>query len=164
MKIFDATSMIAMLEELDRPDLIDGLLELGHDLAVPKYVAETEMRSAKAKSGIRAMVRMGKIKILNETSPIDLLKFHIQFPGVGPGESHVILAYNKMISMNKVAYCVFDDQKARAHAKRTGIKHTGLIGLLRMLREREILTVQEIYEIGMALKNTTFRLPKGFSI
>lgn len=156
--------MIAILGELDRPDLIDRLLELGHELTIPKYVAETELRSTKTKNGIRAMVRMGKIKILDETSPIDLLKFHDQFPGVGPGESHVILAYKKTVSVNKVAYCVFDDQKARAHAKRAGIKHTGLIGLLRMLRDRKILPAQEIDEISMALKSTRFRLPKGFSI
>lgn len=49
MKIFDAAAVIAVLGELDRPDLMDKLLMLGHELAIPKYVAEVELSSAKVR-------------------------------------------------------------------------------------------------------------------
>lgn len=164
MKIFDATSVIAILGDLDRPDLIDRLLMLGHDLAIPKYIAEEELLRENVRSAAEAMTKSGKIKILDETPTTDLHRFNKKFPRVGLGESHVILAYYKMVAANQPAYCILDDHGARAHAAKHNVKHTGLIGLLSMLKEREILATQEIDEITTALKATTFRLPKRFSI
>ena len=37
MKILDSSAIICILDELGRPDLMDKVLELGHDLAVPRY-------------------------------------------------------------------------------------------------------------------------------
>lgn len=44
MKILDASTLIAILYDLGRPDLFDSLLELEHALAVAGYVAESELR------------------------------------------------------------------------------------------------------------------------
>lgn len=38
MKILDATFIIALFDEIHRPDLIDKILLLGHDLVVPSHV------------------------------------------------------------------------------------------------------------------------------
>ena len=156
--------MIAILGDLDRPDLIDRLLMLGHELAIPQYIAEAELLSENVRSAVEVLTKSGKIKILDETPATDLSRFNKKFPRVGLGESHVMIAYNKMVDANQPAYCILDDYGARAHATKYNVEHTGLIGLLSMLKERKILAMWEIDEIITALKATTFRLPKRFSI
>ena len=164
MKIFDTAAVIAVLEELDRPDLVDKMLMLGHELAIPKYIADAELKSAKVKRGIGGMVESGKIKILEETPDAEFREFHKKFPNIGPGESHVMVAYRKAVNANQAAYCILDDHEARDHAARNNVKYTGLIGLLGLLKKRGILTARETDEIVAALRNTNFRLPKSFSV
>ena len=164
MKIFDTAAVIAVLEELDRPDLIDKMLMLGHDLMIPKYIADVELSSAKVKRRLGEMVESGKIKILEETPEAEMLEFWRDFPKVGSGESHVMVAYRKAVNANQAAYCILDDRRARAHAARNNVEYTGLIGLFGLLKKRGILTAREIDEIIAALRNTNFRLPKSFSV
>ena len=164
MKIFDAAAVIAVLGELDRPDLIDKMLMLGHDLVIPKYIADVELSSAKVKKRVGEMVESGKIKIFEEMPEAEMHGFWSDFPKVGPGESHVMVAYRKAVNANQAAYCILDDHEARDHAARNNVKYTGLIGLLGLLKKRGILTARETDEIVAALRNTKFRLPKSVSI
>ena len=163
MKILDSSVMIGILDELDRPDLIDKILELGHDLAVPKYVVETELRG-KVQSRVREMVESGKIEILGECSAKDLDDVLTTFPGMGRGEYHVMQSYRKMVVEGRKAYCILDERKARSYASKTDIKYTGLIGLLRMLKNRQILNERDAEGIGAALKDSGFRTPRDFVI
>lgn len=156
--------MIAVLEELDRPDLVDKMLMLGHDLVIPKYIADVELISAKVRMRVGEMVESGKIKILEETPAAEMFEFLRDFPNAGLGESHVMLAYRKAVNANQVAYCILDDHDARARATRNNIEYTGLIGLFGLLKKRGILTARETDEIIAALRNTKFRLPKSINI
>ena len=163
MKILDSSVMIGILDELDRPDLIDKILELGHDLAVPKYVVETEL-GGKVQSRVREMAESGKIEILGECSAKDLDDVLTTFPGMGRGEYHVMQSYRKMVVEGHKAYCILDERKAGSYASKTDIKYTGLIGLLRMLKNRQILNERDAEGIGAALKDSGFRTPRDFVI
>ena len=164
MKIFDSAAVIAVLEEIDRPDLIDKMLMLGHDLVIPKYIADMELKSAKVRRGVGEMVESGKIRILEEMPEAEMLEFWRDFPNAGLGESHVMVAYRKAVNANQAAYCILDDLRARARAARNNVEYTGLLGLLGLLKKRGILTARETDEIVAALRNTNFRLPKSVSI
>ena len=93
MKILDSSALICIFDELDRPDLIDKISELGHDLGVPRYVLEKELRR-KAKRRTGEMAETGAVRIL-ENSAKELEAFLTAFPGLGLGESHVMLSYTK---------------------------------------------------------------------
>ena len=54
MKMLDASALIAILYGLDRPDLIDKLLKLGHALAVAGHAVGSEPRGRKTKRGSSA--------------------------------------------------------------------------------------------------------------
>ena len=130
MKILDSSTLICIFDELDRPDLVDKISQLGHDLAVPRYVLERELRS-KAKRRTEELAAAGAVKIL-ENSAEEFEDFLKSFPGLGSGECHVMLSYTKEAEGGRKAYCVLDERDARACAADAGIKYIGLIGLLRM--------------------------------
>ena len=91
MKILDSSALICIFDEIDRPDLMDKISKLGHDIAVPRYVLEKELRR-KAKRRIGEMAAAGAVRIL-ENSAKELKGFLKIFPGLGLGESHVMLSY-----------------------------------------------------------------------
>lgn len=142
--------------------MVDKILELGHDLAVPKYVLETELRG-EVRRKVQEMAESGKVRIL-EYSAKDLDDVFTAFPGMGRGEYYVVQAYRRMVREGGKAYCILDERKARSYASKTNIKHTGLIGLLRMLKNRQILNGQDAAGIGAALKDSGFRTPRDFVI
>ena len=105
MKILDSSAIICILDELGRPDLMDKVLELGHDLAVPRYIVESELRG-RVKRKIKEMAKVGKVVILENTA--EDLKFSDRLPKLGPGERNVLLSYRKAIGEGRRAYCILD--------------------------------------------------------
>ena len=162
MKILDSSALICIFDELDRPDLMDKISKLGHDLAVPRYVLEKELRR-KAKRRIGEMATAGAVRIL-ENSAEELEDFLKIFPGLGLGESHVMLSYTKETGAGRRAYCILDEHDARSRAADAGIRYTGLLGLLRMLKNRQILEERDAESISAALRDSSFRTPRGFVI
>ena len=53
-------------------------------------------------------------------------------------------------------YCIFDDKRARKTATLNHIPHTGLLGLLQMIREKKIITDAEYESIILSLQNSNF--------
>ena len=164
MKIFDATTIIAIFDEINRPDLMDRILELGHEIAIPSHIMESELVSEPVRKLVQSFVRQGKMQILEKNSTKEIQAFQKRFPGLGLGESDAMLAYQKLEFKLERVYCVLDDQKARAKASEHDIRHTGLIGLLKMLRDRDIVEPAEIYRVVTALKDSGFRIPKDIVI
>ena len=162
MKILDSSALICIFDDLDRPDLMDKISELGHDLAVPRYVLEKEL-FRKAKRRTAEMAETGAVRIL-ENSAKEFEAFLKAFPGLGLGESHVLLSYTKEAGAGRKAYCILDERDARALAAEAGIRYTGLLGLLRMLKNRQILGAQDAESISAALRDSRFRIPRGFVI
>lgn len=161
MKILDASTLIAVFHDLDRPDLIDKLLELGHALAVAGH-ARSEMLSREAKEGVERMVREGKIRIFEASTAAEMDGIKEDFPDLGPGECDTLL--HGRLRMHGRSYCILDDKGARMAAKKLGIPFTGLLGLLIMLKERGIIDGREASEIVKKLRRADFRMPANVVI
>ncbi len=43
MKILDASTIIAVFNEIDCPELIDKIIQLGHDLVLPSHILYSEL-------------------------------------------------------------------------------------------------------------------------
>ena len=56
------------------------------------------------------------------------------------------------------AQCVLDDKAARAAARRIGVAHIGLAGLLGKLATAGLVSAQDMAGIVAALRGTNFRI------
>ena len=154
--------LIAIFDELGRPDLVDRILELGHALAVAGH-ARSELRSKGAREGVERMAREGKIRIFAAGTAAELSRIKEEFPSLGPGECDTLLLHERVRSQGR-SYCILDDKRARQAAKSLGVPFTGLLGLLVLLKKRGIISGREAGEIVKDLRRAGFRMPKNVVI
>ena len=63
-----------------------------------------------------------------------------------------------MLRRGEGARCALDDRKARAVARRIGIRHVGLAGLLGELASAGLATAQDMGGIAAALRKSSFHM------
>lgn len=163
MKIFDASTLIAIFNDIRCPELIDKILQLNHTLAVPSYVMRKELLDYVTLEHVKKLINAKKIRVLNVNTRDEILAFQKRHMGIGLGECDVLLAYQKTKG-SETAYCIVDDRQAKNTALKLNAKVTGLLGLLRLLKERSIMTHGEVDDVVTMLKNSNFRLPKDVVI
>ena len=164
MKILDATTIIAIANEINCPELIEKIGLLGHDLAVPLHIMESELLDKNSLKIVEIYVQRNKIQVLKKNTMKEIREFQKDFPGLGLGECDSILACQKLRDGGEEVYCILDDGKAREKAAELGIKFTGLIGLLRLMKQRSVMSHGEIDKVVKELQNSNFRFPAGVII
>lgn len=157
MKVFDASGIIGILQEIGQPEIIDMILKLGHTIAVPSAIVETELVGESISRAVRNLITQGKITVLEASRPDELREFKREFSELGRGEAEVILYCKR--SGDKDAYGILDEKKARAAARKIGIKYTGLVGLIQLLGDRGVAEPGEIRRMFEAMNASTFRAP-----
>ena len=68
MKILDASTIIAVFNEINCPELIDKIIQLGHDLAIPSHVMNSELLDKSTLKIANRFIQQDKIQILNQIS------------------------------------------------------------------------------------------------
>ena len=159
MKILDSSVMIAISNEIKCPELIEKIGLLGHVLAIPSYIVKYELIDKNTSKITEMYVQSGKIQILNENTAEEILEFWKDFPQLDIGECYSMLAYQKLRDAGERVYCILDDHKARKIAKELGIKFTGLIGLLLMMKQKDMMSSYEFDKVVKLLKGSNFRFP-----
>ena len=162
MKILDTSVAVAIFNDIRRPDLIDRILEQGHELAVPYHVLG-EIYDKNTSEGVRKCIEQGKIRTMEENTAEEIREFNAEFPNLGLGECDVILSYEKLDGADNV-YCILDDREARTAASERGVRFAGLIRLLMLLRDRKIMTREEIGDVVALLRKSRFRFPRDVEI
>lgn len=163
MKILDSSLIIAIFDEICQPELIDKILQLGHSIAIPTSVYD-EICNDSAFAGIMRLIKQDKIQILTQNTKKEISMFQKKFPGLGLGESDVMLSYQKLQNSNDRIYCILDDKIARRRAAQLSMPFTGLLGLLKRMKERNIIDPVEVRNIGDRLRTSKFRMPPNFFI
>ena len=164
MKILDASTIIAVFNEINCPELIDKIIQLGHDLAIPSHIMNSELLEKSTLKITNGFIKQNKIQILNHNTIEEIREFQKDFPGLGLGECDSMLSYQKINNGKDKVYCIFDDGKARSKASELNIEFTGLIGLLKLIKVRNIMDSQEIEDVVQMLKQSNFRFPAGVVI
>ena len=123
MKILDASTIIAIIHEINRPDLIDKILKLGHKLVIPSYIIKSELLDKSTHEIICKCIKQKKIHVLEKNSFGEIQEFQKKFLGLGLGECDCILSYKKLNDNGEKYYCILDDKKARGKASEL-IKYT----------------------------------------
>lgn len=153
--VFDASTPIA-ISHMRRPDLLDRLRDLGYDLAVPSHVDGRELIRADVRAMIDDLLDRGAVRIVRMNRWEEVLDLGKDFPGVDPGECDAILTCIKMRRGRAGSRCVLDDKKARAAARRIGIEHVGLAGLLGEIASAGLVSMRDMGGIVAALRKSNF--------
>ncbi len=146
MKILDASVLIGIFDLINRPDVFDDILKLGHELVVPKYV-QKELEAKPSRINVQKLLKERKLKRLEINSLTEIDKFRRDVRILKNGEIDVILTYQKLGGYKNNVYCILDDGNARKIASKRDIKHTGLIGLILMLEDKKIKDFDQADEV-----------------
>ena len=161
LKILDSSIIIAILGDINCPHIIDNLIKLKHDLIVPHFVY-CEVMAGSSKKSFQGLINNDKITILQLNTESEIKNLQVTYPYLGFGELDSILTYEKLFKSKSSVHCILDDKSARRIAKRRGISHKGTIGILCLMKERHIISIDEYDGIISDLKLSGFRLPKEF--
>ena len=162
MKILDSSVLIGIFDDINRPDIFDDILKLGHELAITKYVLK-ELLAKPSNIYVQKLLKGDKLKLLEENSIEEIRAFQEQTYNLEDGETDVILTCLKFREYMDNIYCILDDKDARKATLELNIKRRGLWGLLDMLEERGIKSSDEVKEIKTLLKDSKFRTPRDFA-
>ena len=83
MKILDATTVIAICSEIDYPELLEKIGLLGHVLAIPSHIVESELLDKNTRKIMAKYVQSNKIQILKKNTVQEIREFQKDFPGLG---------------------------------------------------------------------------------
>ena len=131
---------------------------MGYELAVPSHVEREELIGADVRAMIHDLLGRGIIRIARANSRKEVLDLRANLHEIGLGECDAILTWIKMRRRGEGARCVLDDRKARAAARRIGIEHVGLAGLLGELASAGAVPASEMGQIVDALRRSDFRI------
>lgn len=158
MKILDSTIIIAIIAEIKCVQLIDKILKLEHDLVITHSVYQEILAGTSGKICTQ-LIRQKKINLIQLNTKEQIGEYKKTYPQLGNGEIDSILSFDQLSKNNDSTYCIFDDGVARKKAQELGIKFTGFLGLLKIMKQRQILTDGEYGKIMTELKGSKFRLP-----
>lgn len=167
MLIFDSSTIIAIFNELKLVTLIDKVMLLDDDLVIPSNLARAELIDPRTRSSVEKCVDEKKLRIICANTPEEIQAFRsieLMATSAGLGELDVILTYEKHKSTISPICCVLDDKAARDLASKLGIETIGLVGILRLLRDKSILDDLELNKIMAVLRRSGFRLGRDLNI
>jgi len=150
MKIFDATAIIAFLNDMDYPE---GITELSkyYEIVIPEGVAN-EIKKSPGKEMLQDLAKHKAVKIIkvDQSKVNQILNEH---PQLHRGECEAI-AFMQMYSGEKKACIVSDDSKARKIFQKLNFKWTER--LLDIMKERGIIDSDIHASISDKLQNSAF--------
>ncbi len=156
MKIFDASQLIAIFNQFQYPQTFDVILQLGHELAIPRFVWD-ELKDDRTRTNAQRLIDEGKLTKLEKNSAQEIEKFQLDAHELKKGEVDVILTYKKLGGYKNNVYCILDDKDAQQVASRLGIRCIDLQGLLKMLGNKGVKYPKKIDEIIELLDRSEFR-------
>ena len=158
--LLDASPIVAFCEEMDSPDTLLLLRNLGFDLEVPNAVREEIIREPST-SLLQQYSDLGEMRILPPVDSQKLAEFRTSHPAFGDGEGEVIINALE-IGMTEGDLCILDEGPARRLAEFLGLPTTGTIGVLNRLRDASLITETEDRLLRRRLAASSFRVNKDF--
>ena len=158
MKIIDSSFLIAVISDINCEQLIENLLKLNHELIVPYSVCH-EVIFGKGEKSFQSMIEKDYFQVVQLNTIEELGDLQTTYPYLGFGELDTILTYEKLQAK---AYCVLDDKLARKIAKLRLLPFTGTLGLLKLMKERFVISNDEYLNALKDLVRSGFRMPKEF--
>lgn len=157
MKIFDTSSLIAILTEAKCSQVFENCLTQNYSLSIPTTVYN-ELRCNKVTfEKFRDYEK--HFKILDVEEDI-LYRFLRRYPNLHRGEAGVICIALEKKKNNEKYICIVDDGGARKFCEQKEINLSGLIGFLTWQKKTNYLDKKDCKIIYSRLLNSAFRINK----
>lgn len=155
MKIFNASPLILLLEEIEEPDLIALFSEIDSELVVPERV-KREIVSKKAKENLEELVSQGVLTFCKNCSE-DCFEFlGKRFPMLDDGELTVIsLAYEKN---RRDCSVIIDESIGRNIALNLNLNLIGAFGLTIELYKKKKICLERFKSTCRKIDKSNFRI------
>jgi predicted nucleic acid-binding protein len=154
--VLDSSVIIAFYTELNKPELMQSLINLGHELIIPLSVLE-EIKKGQTITRLQPDVNNQKITIRSKLES-EINRLNRRYPSLHKGEIEVILWGLSYNNSGEQYLCIIDDKQARQVALKNKIKITGTIGLLKMLSDAGLISESERENLVKQLTGLGFRL------
>ena len=155
MRIFNASPLILLFEEINEPDVIELLFGIDEKLFVPQRVKE-EIKSIKAKKNLETLVKNGKIRYCKSCKDETLSFMKKRFPMLDEGELSVIsIAYEYKLDS---CFVIIDESVGRSVSEKLGLKLKGVFGILIELYKSKKITKERLIQSCRKIDKSNFRI------
>lgn len=156
MKIFDTSSIICLLKEIEEPCVLDICETLGHDIYI---TAEVHNELQKNPQTYKKFQEYGKIGVIPYDNTKYINHYKKRYIWMHDGEASVISIGHYLKEQGVSFYCIIDE-KARRISRENGLSTTGTIGLLLWEYEKNKLSKEDLKRIKNKLQRSPFRIGK----
>ncbi len=155
MRIFNASPLILLLEEIDEPDIIEELFNIDKELFIPERVVN-EIKSKRAKKNLDSLINKGKINSCKNGSDGTLSFMKNRFPMLDDGELTVISAAYEYKAKN--CFVIIDEYLGRDVSKKLGLNLKGVFGILLELYKHKKITKERLMKTCRKIDKSNFRI------
>ena len=158
MKLMDTSSIILFLDRIPEYEFLVTFSQTGEIMIITPIV-EDEYYKKTVSSINNPNYNLNQLLndeiLLKEDCSINPI-IKTRYFKLGEGEKSIMSLALNYKEQNKEYYCVLDDNEARKVAKKLGLKVTGAIGLLLLLKKRGLL--ENPNELVNKIRKSTFRI------
>lgn len=158
--LLDASVLIAFYsdKELNTPSLLHQLSYNECTLVIPLAVYEEIERGRKATITIlRNAIEKGEIIVNKDVTMEETIAFNKLHPKLHHGEIQVLLLGNKNKTIGTPFFCCIDEDPARKIAEKIGVAAKGTKGLVRFLKEKQLISNEKMESLLYQLNHCNFR-------
>ncbi len=153
MRVFNASPLILLLEEIDEPDIIKRLSEIDKELLIPERIIR-EIISPKAKKSLESLIKEEVIKPCDNGDNETFSFLKNRFPMLDDGELTVI----SIVYKNKNCFAIIDEYLGREVTKRLELNLKGVFGILLELYKSKKITKERLTKTCRKIDKSNFRI------
>jgi predicted nucleic acid-binding protein len=154
--VFDSSSLILLVEKLNLRETLTKCASSGMTLIIPEKVL-SEFKEKNDDPGTLTYIN-GTFRIEKNENCSDLSVFLDE----DSGEISVASIGKELKECKEEYLCIIDEKYGSKIFKLIGIETKGTIGLLLFLKDRGILTSQDLKEIRDKIEKSDFRITKEY--
>jgi len=155
--VLDASPIIAFLDEIHEFGLLLLVRSCGYELIVPFRVWEEVTLRPSSRAILARCLVEGSLTRWEAVDEAAIRTFEDDHPSLGPGESEALLVAFDLRKAGFDVVCILDEKPARHIAETMDLPVKGTLGLLKMLRERDLITLAREASCRIALRGSSFR-------
>ncbi len=154
MKIFDTSSIICILREIQFPKALDICIKHGYWLATTQQVFKEIKRNPDT---FREFTAYGKFAVIPVNNDSCFSKLSKRYPWLHDGEISV-LCLGMQKEEEHARYVCIIDERARTLKNKLQIRIHGTVGLLLWQKYRKDLSLSECHNLYKRLNESSFRI------
>jgi len=158
MKIFDTSSVVCILKEIDEIKILDQCLSNNYSISITEDV---HIELQKEVETYNRFKKYGKFEIFKNTNPECENKLQNRYPMLHKGEISVLCHSIEKNNQGIKTRCVIDEREARRLKDVLPVTITGTIGLIKWHKKNGRLSQDECIEIHKRISESGFRISQS---